>query len=268
MIFFKNIEIIKNPTSEELILFSADDVYFQNFGIYNIFSCDGIDVDVHAHVINPSEKTKKILRSIQKSLKINLSYSFETLQTEDLNYYFLKSYYYCARFYIADYLFEKCTSQILHIVDADVIFNQKILWGDKINLALEYDNNKETLWQKILAGYVFIKKEKHSFLKKVLNEYEKRLSSTDFENVDTIKNKIEKANITGLDQVCLSYVFENEKVFNDVNFYNIKADKSLLKSKNDNVSKIWVIVGKNKFSKIEYLKEKYQNYLKVLNCYD
>ena len=77
-----------------------------------------------------------------------------------------------------------------------------------------------------------------------------------------IENKIEKANNTGLDQVCLTEVLEDQKIFQNADFLNLD---SLLdfSSKGENDSKIWVLVGKTKRSlEDSYLYSKYKNYFK------
>jgi hypothetical protein len=149
----------------------------------------------------------------------------------------------------------------LHIVDADMIFNEKIIMENYINLSLEYNKSFNNLWQKIMAGYIFISKNKIQFLEKVIEEYCCRYIETDFDKVSLIENKIEKANFTGLDQVCLSFVFEKENIEEDNDFFNLLPVKFEYKSKGDNEAKMWMILGKTKKVVEPYLREKFKDYL-------
>jgi hypothetical protein len=260
--FFKNINFIKYPLSQELVLFSCDDLYFKKFGIYNVCSCDKVEFDVHCHIINPSSESLELIKKLEKKLKINFSYSIEFLDTLDLNFYALKSYYYCSRFYIAIKLFESHSISKLHIVDTDMIFNEKIIMPNNINLSLEYNNSFDNLWQKIMAGYIFITKSKIQFLKDVLSEYENIYDNINFDEVSLIENKIQKANLTGLDQVCLSYIFEKNNLEKNNDFFNLLPVKKEYKSKGDGEAKMWMILGKTKNVVEPYLKEKFKEYIK------
>lgn len=258
--FFKSFNFLHYPAKKEIVLFSCDDLYFKKFGIFNIISCNEVGHDIHFHIINPSKESLELFNNIKSKLRIQYSYSTELLETKDLNFYALKSYYYCSRYYVATFLFENTLVEKIHIVDTDAIFNDKIVMKENIDLSLEYNDQYNNLWQKIMAGYVFIEKKKSWFLKEVLFEYEKRYDSTDFAIVSNIENKIEKANFTGLDQVCLSYVFELYKLNLEDSFYNLLPIKSQFKSKGDNLAKIWMILGKSKVDADKYLRKKYIKY--------
>jgi hypothetical protein len=258
-LFFKDIVMNISPKDEELVLFSCDDIYFQKYGIYNLLSCNDVYQHVHVHIINPSLDSLVLLEKIIKKLSINVSYSTEILNT-NLNFYAIKSYYYCSRFYVARWLFEKYNLKKIHIVDADVIFNEKIIIPDNITLAVDYNSDAPTLWQKIMAGYIFISVEEINFLNLVIDEYSIRYVNTDFNAVSLIENKIEKANFTGLDQVCLSVIFEKLEKERSDSFLNTRTLLNF-KGKGETGSKIWMLLGKAKKNKIEdYLQEKYLNY--------
>ena len=261
MIFFKNIKYLEYPTSFESVLFACDDLYFKKFVIYNIFSCDQVGHDVHCHLINPSEESLNLIKNIKKKLKIKCSYSIESFDSSNLNFYALKSYYYCSRYYVAIDIFKNYNVSKLHIVDADMIFNEKIIMENHINLSLEYNKSFDNLWQKIMAGYIFVSKNKIQFLEKVIEEYCCRYNETDFDKVSLIEDKIEKANFTGLDQVCLSFIFEKENIEEDKDFFNLLPVKFEYKSKGDNEAKMWMILGKTKNAIEPYLREKFKNYL-------
>jgi hypothetical protein len=112
-----------------------------------------------------------------------------------------------------------------------------------------------------MAGYIFISKNKIQFLEKVIEEYCCRYIETDFDKVSLIENKIEKANFTGLDQVCLSFVFEKENIEENNDFFNLLPVMFEYKSKGDNEAKMWMILGKTKKVVEPYLREKFKDYL-------
>jgi hypothetical protein len=263
--FFQNPSVIVEPTATEIVLFSCDNIYFEKYGIFNLLSCDIVNHNVHVHIINPSEKNLNFLKEIKNVLKIQLSFSIEYINI-DLNFYAIKSYYYCSRFYVASWLGRKFSIEKFHVVDADVIFNEKIIIPENINLCLNYNKDADNLWQKIMAGYIFISKNELSFFDKVLEEYEKRFNVTDFEIVSKIENKIEKANFTGLDQVCLSMIFERDLKHLSSEFLNIKTNSLNIISKEEKTSKIWALLSKAKRNNIEkYLYKKYIDYFEKIN---
>jgi hypothetical protein len=263
--FFSDPIMIDSPNVSELVLFSCDNIYFEKYGIFNLLSCDTVNHDVHIHIINPSEKNLNFLKKIKNILKIKLSFSIEYVNA-DLNFYAIKSYYYCSRFYVARWLCQDFSIKKIHIVDADVIFNEKIFIPNEITLCLNYNSDANNFWQKIMAGYIFISKEEMHFFDEVLEEYKNRYKNTDFEKVSNIENKIEKANFTGLDQVCLSIIFEKNQKQLSLTFLNIKTENLNIIGKEEKGSKIWALLTKAKKNNIEkYLYKKYINYFKDID---
>ena len=77
-----------------------------------------------------------IATQIQKTLpKINLnielSITTENLSIENINFYKLKSYYFCSRYFITDLLFSENLLEKAYVTDADIIFNEKISFDKK-----------------------------------------------------------------------------------------------------------------------------------------
>jgi len=255
-----SVNFLKSPITEEIVLFSCDDLYFKKFGIYNICSCSEVGHDVHVNIINPSSESINLIEKLKNKLKINLSVSLENYNTENLNQNAIISYYFCSRFFIASLLFKNYAVKKIHIVDTDMIFNKKITMNNEIHLSLEYNKEYNNLWQKTMAGYIFITIEKLWFLEEVIQEYQHRYSITDFEKASTIQDKVEKANYVALDQVCLSYVIEKENLENYKYFYNLLPVRNEYKSKGDNEAMMWMILGKTKNNIEPYLKEKFKKY--------
>jgi hypothetical protein len=133
--FFQDITFISKPKTKEKVIFQCDENYFVNYGIYNLFSCDNHGHDVHLHLINPSELLIEQIKNLQ--LSIDLSISTEKLAITDINFYKLKSYYFCSRYFISNLLFEKNLISKAYIVDEDVIFMRTFF--EPTNFASECD---------------------------------------------------------------------------------------------------------------------------------
>lgn len=259
--FFKNVEYLKNPTGKELVLFSCDDIYFKKFGIYNICSCDQTGQNVHVHLINPSEESLTLLCNLSKKLKVEVSYSIETFDISLINFYCLKGYFYTSRFFIAETLFKKFKINTLLITDTDIIFNEPIVFPKNKTFGINFYPEKTTLWEKSPAYFVLIKINETPFLELLLQEYTRLLNVTDFNSINDLPNKIEKANLSGVDQIGLSTVILQQQKYLDFKFLNL-ATLENFSSKGEYESKIWVLVGKTKNSLPEnYLKNKYLGYL-------
>jgi len=114
--FFNDIEIIKNPISKTAVVFQCDEKFFNEYGIYNLLSCEQNDLDAHIHFINPSQSFLDKISNLQTD--INLSYSIEHINT-DINHYKLKSYYFCSRYFI---LADSAFNDILDVGTGDTSF--------------------------------------------------------------------------------------------------------------------------------------------------
>lgn len=236
--FFKNVNFINFPKTKEKVLWACDPIYFENFGYYNLLSCNEVGHDVHIHLINPPEDL--LDRILKINLSIDLSISYEHFDV-NLNVYKLKSYYFCSRFFIAQQLFLNTLVEKLFITDADIIFNQKIIFPDNKFLGLGYFPDNNNLWKQSSAGLIIIAKQKKEFLDLVLNEYNKRLLQTNFDLISESMDKITKANLYGLDQVCMSYVLQTSDIIDDT-FFNLEDEGYSMSNKNLNLQ-IWALTG-------------------------
>jgi hypothetical protein len=246
-IFFQNIKYL-NCYNDVDVVFSCDDVYFHDYGIFNLKSCINSSLYPHCHIINPSTKTLDVI----EEYKDKASFSIENLSIDKLNPYLLKTYYYCARFFIAKDLFEKSYSIKLWITDADIIFNKKPFMNNNVKLGISYNKEYLDLWKQTQASLIYITKDKKKFLDQVIDEYLKKITVINFNSIETIVDKYEKGNLIGLDQVCMSIVL-SRYYLEDKNFINLH-DMPNLKSKNNN-SDVTILVGKNKKNKIKQLLE-------------
>jgi len=238
MQLFKNVQYVKEPLTTTNVTFSCDDIYFQKYGINNIASCLTAGLVPHCHVINPSKKTKKYLNDI------NISYSIEILDIDQFNEYQLKTYYYCSRFFVANDLFNKFYIDELWISDADVLFNNKPVVPDDKTLGISYNETQLSLWKQTQASLIYVKQSKKLFIEQVLLEYLIKFQNTNFKILETITDKYERGNILGLDQVCMSLVF-NKYYRIDPGFINLH-DIEGLKSKSKGIGSVTILVGKNK----------------------
>jgi hypothetical protein len=262
-LFFKNVLFDSIPKSDNLVVFSCDDTYFKKYGIYNILSCNDTDQPVHVHLINPSADSVLTLKAIIGKLQIPLSWSTEYFETSNLNFYLLKSYYYMARFYLSNYIFQHTSVTCIKIVDADIIFNSSISFPESVNIGITYKKQKNTAWERTAAYFLFLTLVYKDFLPKVIELYEEKIKNIDFLKVEKIENKIQKANFTGLDQVCLTEILENECIYLNQDFLNLGSLQSFSSKGPD--AKIWVLVGKTKkLLPDNYLPVKYKKYFEKI----
>ena len=247
--FFSNISFYKNIDSDYKVVFSCDDVYFNKYGFYNLLSCDKVGHDTHVHLINPSEQTILALENLH--LKNNHSFSFENIDIKSVNYYQLKTYYYCSRFFIANFLLEHSDIKKIIITDADVIFNKKVFWPENIYLGLEYKPEEKHLWRQVAGPVVLVSLESKSFLEDVILDYKNRVDHTDFKILETLTDKYVRGDILGLDQVCMA---NNIKKYLNDNFLNLKNNTDI-KSKNRNQSSVWILTNNNSKNRSTLQKE-------------
>jgi hypothetical protein len=236
--FFQNINFCQYSKSKEKVIFACDELYFKNYGFYNLLSCNNVGHDVHIHLINPSikflDKVKKI------NLNIDLSITTENFLINNINYYKLQSYYFCSRYFIADFLFSKKLLDKAYITDADLIFNEKIFFNNKINLGVLYFPNHDNYWKQSGGNFLYVSKNRSDFLKKIIELYNKKLQETNFEKIHQGMEKYMRGNMYGLDQVCISLQMLNENI-NSENFLNLsQVDNFISKTMQ---TKIWSFTG-------------------------
>lgn len=232
--FFQDIKFISKPKTKEKVVFQCDENYFINYGIYNLFSCDNHGHDVHIHLINPSDLLLEQIKNLR--LSIDLSISTEQLEITNINFYKLKSYYFCSRYFISDLLFEKNLISKAYIVDADVIFNERIDFDNSIELGVLYYPHHDTPWKQTGANFLYVTEKRKNFLRNIINLYNEKVQHIPFELINENMEKLQRANMYGLDQVCMSELISQEH-----NFFNL-CDLENFLSKNQS-SKIWSLTG-------------------------
>jgi hypothetical protein len=234
MKYFQKLKIIVPPKSRNKVIFACDGDYFNSYGIYNLLSCNNHNHDVHVHIINP---TKELLNKINEiTLSIDLSISIEELDTSNINFYKLKSYYFCSRYFICDYLFNNDSIDTAYITDADIIFNENISFDNTVTLGILHYPKYESLWKQTGANFLYVTKERKSFVNKIVNLYQKYVETNDFEIISNSTSKSVRADIYGLDQVCMSEIIKNE-----TNFFNLATIENFVSKKQN--SKIWSLTG-------------------------
>jgi len=234
MKYFQNVEIIIPPQSTTKVIFQCDENYFNKYGLYNLISCNKHNHDVHIHLINPNNNLINNIKNLK--LSIDLSISVEYLDLENINYYKLKSYYFCSRYFISDYLFEKGLIQKAYITDADIIFNEHISFNDDINLGVLYFPWHNTPWKQTGANFLYVTEKKKQFIKNIVNLYNEKVKITNFNIISEDMEKITRANMYGLDQVCMSAVIKDEP-----DFLNIATIDNFITKQQ--TSKIWSLTG-------------------------
>ena len=229
-----DIKFISKPKTKEKVVFQCDENYFINYGIYNLFSCDNHGHDVHIHLINPSDLLLEQIKNLR--LSIDLSISIEELDTSNINFYKLKSYYFCSRYFICDYLFNNDLIDKAYITDADVIFNENISFDNTVTLGILYYPKYSSPWKQTGANFLYVTKERKSFVNKIVNLYQHHVEINDFESISNSMDKFVRADIYGLDQVCMSEIIKNE-----TDFFNLATIENFVSKKQN--SKIWSLTG-------------------------
>jgi hypothetical protein len=242
MNFFEKVTILSSPKTKERVVFQCDEFYFKNYAFYNLLSCNDVGYDVHIHFINP---TDEFLEKVQKiNLSIDLSISVESLDITDINFYKLKSYYFCSRYFISNLLFENNLIDKAYIVDADIIFNEKIIIPENKLIGVMYYPSFDDLWKQTGANFLYVSEKRKDFLKKIIKEYKQRVEEIDFDSISNSMNKSTRANLYGLDQVCMSFIIKNENLIDD-SFLNMESIERFIGNK-DTTKKIWSLTGQPK----------------------
>ena len=251
--FFKNIQIIKKPISKNAVVFQCDQNYFQNYGFYNLLSCNEVGHDVHIHFININDQYIEKISAL--NLNIDLSISTERVDT-DINFYKLKSYYFTSRYFIADYLFDSNLLDSAYITDADIIFNEKISIKNSKLGVLYYPAYENNLWKQTGANFLFVSKDRKDFVKKIIKEYNKKISETNFEDINQDMPKYQRANMYALDQVCMSIAMQTEDL-NRPDFLNLTKIEKFIGNK-DMTCKIWSLTAKKNVQTSQILLDRFK----------
>jgi hypothetical protein len=236
--FFKNVKFYRYPTAKEKVIFQCDELYFTKYAFYNLISCNNAGHDVHIHFINPSQKFLDKVDNIK--LEIDLSITTEELAIENINYYKLKSYYFCSRYFVTDLLFSKGLIDKAYVVDADIIINEKISFEEKIQLGVLYYPNYTNYWKQTGANFLYVCKSRQDFITKIIQSYLKKLEEVKFEEIHEGMEKYVRSNMYGLDQVCMSLQMSDENV-EDEKFLNLSSVDNFI-SKTP-YTKIWSFTG-------------------------
>jgi len=239
---FKDVKFIGNPKNNTSICFSCDDIYFVKYGQFTLKTCIAIKQRAHCHIINPSAESKEIVNTFNDN---DISFSFEILETANFNNYQILSYYFCSRFFIANELFNNFDVQKLWITDTDVWFNEPIDDPENKKLVVAYNPAATNLWKKSTGSIMFVHRDRSIFLKQVINEFQTRYNSTDFNKITPSLSKIARSNIYGLDQVSVSSVIE-KFYLNDYYFSPTLSIIPNLKGKHKEGVKVWIPLGKSK----------------------
>ena len=240
MLLYKDVRFIRKPKTNTRVVFACDEVYFHNYGIDNLNSCLDTGQLAHCHIINPSSTTLKLIDNLDK----NISISIENLDIVSLNKYQLKTYYYCARFFVAEDLFLNFNINELWVCDADIIFNKATTIPTDKKIGISYNPDQTHLWKKTQANLIYFHKDKQEFISKVIRKYLDRVSSTDFSILKNITDKYELGDLVGLDQVCMSEVLLEDYI-NDTSFINLHSIENL-KSKHPTGADVWILIGNTK----------------------
>lgn len=256
--FFKNVDFDSYPKDKNISVFACDDIYFKKYGIYTLISLDKLLYNTHIHLINPTKESIETYKQLLLKLAGNHSFSAEYLDFSTVSEPEKKSYFFMSRYFLSQYLFSSFDIENMFIIDADLIFNHRIELKSNVNIAFNYRPERNTLWERSAAYLVYVTRNRKSFIDEIIEEYRTRHLETNFEEIPKLEKKIDRVNLAGLDQVCLTSVLERQDNIED--FFNLRDIESL-ESKGEFSGKIWVLVGKNKrLLADDYLKLKYKEY--------
>jgi hypothetical protein len=250
MKYFQQLEMIIPPKSRTKVIFQCDENFFNNYGIYTLLSCNRHRHDVHLHLINSNDKLISRIKDL--NLSIDLSISSEVLDIENVNFYRLKSYYFCARYFICNYLFENNLIDLAYVTDADIIFNDTIVFNTNVTLGVLYFPQYDTLWKQTGANLLYVTNKRKDFVSKIIELYNKKFNDTDFESITPDMDKFVISNMNGLDQVCMSTIIKDE-----TDFLNLALIDDLISKQQ--TSRIWSLTGP--WKKEPNIKDILENYV-------
>lgn len=238
----------------ETILIACDVQYFKTWGIYCINSALLTDNPIHCHVVNPDNETISLLLSLNSN---NFSYSYNKIDLSEYHALKKRSYYYVLRYFIAEFLFKHNFVDRLYICDTDVIFRKKLAINN-YSLFISYNKNASSEWKKVGGNFLIISKLHSEFCGLLVNEINLELQSgKNYKEIATL-GKIEKANLIGLDQVCVARTIEKYGYANKID--SIQEDIPIISKHFGVNSFIWTLTGGNKKDNLsvkEYLEKEY-----------
>lgn len=251
--FFTDIHIFSSPMQKDNIVVSADDIYFKKFGKIIIHSCIKSNNNIHIHVVNPTYDTLLEFKNYDVN---RISFSYEYLDISYIHNLLIKTYYYVSRYFITNFLFENYNLNNTFICDIDMFFYKKINLPDDKEIGIFYSPEKNSPWKQSSAGFVFINKNKKHFLKNLISNYLEKIISIDYVWVENNLSGLEKANLVGLDQVCLTE--ELQKFLDDPTFLNLNTVSTFI-SKNDDPNYVaWNLIRAKKDPNFnEYIKNRF-----------
>lgn len=220
--FGKDISMIIESVDSNKIIFACDPNYWNLYSKYLLLSCDNLNLSVHVHLLTDDINILESVKSFILSLKCRHSLSFESIDQSMLEYPKF-SYYFIARYFIADYLFKKCNIDQAIIIDADVILNDIIKFPENKDIGIFYRPYEERPFRKIWGNLFMIKKSKSWFLEKIIERYNLNFNSIDWEMVHSLKGKKRVQHYSGQDQICIAETIHF--VENDEGFFNLKSSK-------------------------------------------
>jgi hypothetical protein len=133
-------------------------------------------------------------------------------------------------------LFEQNLISKAYIVDADIIFNERINFDNSVELGILYYPQYDTLWKKTGANFLYVTDKRKNFIKNIVNLYNEKIQHIPFETITENMEKLQRANMYGLDQVCMSELITQEH-----DFFNLCNLENFVTKKQD--SKIWSLTG-------------------------
>jgi hypothetical protein len=220
--FGKDISMVIEPVDSNKIVFACDPNYWSLYSKYLLVSCDNLNLSVHVHILDNDLEFLKSVKDFILSLKGTHSLSYESIDTTMLEYPKF-SYYFTARYFIADYLFKKYNIDQAIIIDADIILNDKIGFPENKDIGIFYRPYEEKPFRKIWGNLFMVKKSKSWFLEKIIEQYNLNFNSIDWKMVHSLKGKKRVQQYSGQDQICIAETIHH--VEQDDGFFNLKSSK-------------------------------------------
>ena len=239
---YNNVEHKIISSAPRKIVFACDSIYFMKYAKYLLKSCEVTKQPAHVHLLSNDSEIIRVAEEFCQGLNIECSLSVESF--DHTTYYVteLSSYYFMARYFSASDLFNNFNLEEAIIVDSDIMVKKIIQLPENKNIAFMFRPNRPTLFQQSNGNLFCIKKERLSFIEKMIKSYKIKFNNTDWESIDAMKNRSLKKDSYGLDQVCISEIAHETELLNDSAFLNFKK-KVASKSINHKKSLIWTFTG-------------------------
>jgi len=163
-------QFYKKP-NQNTYMFACDNNYLLNHGISCLNSAIKTNNNIHCHVLNPNDKSLKILNQIiNKNKNVSLSISEEKRKSK-LN----KNYYAKIRFEVLEDILKHCSK--IAVIDTDSIFIKSAMDIFKYDLGIHERNlSKPKERARVLAGFLLISNKCNEFIK-ILQEEQKAIGN-------------------------------------------------------------------------------------------